>query len=58
MPMRELVKTYKSLCKELVLCKETFRQVLRACSEEGFHHYSRTAEKGFFSESGHTYSLR
>ena len=56
--MRELVKTYKSLCKELVLCKETFRQVLRACSEEGFHHYSRTAEKGFFSESGHTYSLR
>ena len=26
--MRELVKTYKSLCKEPFLCKETFRQVL------------------------------
>ena len=46
MPMRELVKTYKSLCKETFCVKEPFLDRSCGCSEEGFHLYSRTAKKG------------
>jgi len=43
--MRELVKTYKSLCEELFCVKKPLDRSC-ACSEEGFHLYSRTAKKG------------